>query len=105
MRRDGLQAARRWPALDRWRWAWSDAIRALSRVQAARRKAWDDTVPLEPHPAAFVERHGELKSPLRQMPTRCGGQVEAKDLHLAQAKVLTSLHNPWDGLTVFSMAA
>jgi transposase len=101
VRRDFLKAARRWPELDSWMWAWIDDIRDLYRVNAARLKAWDDTVPLEQQPAAFVERHGELKSHLSQMQTRCEGQLEAKDLHLAKAKVLTSLHNHWDGLTVF----
>jgi len=104
-RRDFLKAARSWPELDSWMWAWIDDIRDLYRVNTARLKAWDDTVPLDHQPAAFVERHGELKSHLSQMQTRCEGQLEAKDLHLAKAKVLTSLRNHWDGLTVFSMAA
>jgi transposase len=101
VRRDFLKAARSWPELDSWMWAWIDDIRDLSRVNAARLAAWDDTVPLEQQPAAFVERHGELTSHLSQMQTRCEGQLEAKDLHRAKAKVLTSLHNHWDGLTVF----
>jgi len=101
VRRDFLKAARRWPELDSWMWTWIDAIRDLYRVNAARLAAWDDTVPLEQQPAAFVERHGELKSHLSRMRTRCESQLEAKDLHLAKAKVLTSLRNHWDGLTVF----
>ena len=101
VRRDFLKAARSWPELDSWMWAWIDDIRDLSRVNAARLEAWDDTVPLDQQPAAFVERHGELTSQLNQMQTRCAGHLEAKDLHLAKAKVLTSLHNHWDGLTVF----
>ena len=104
-RRDFLKAARSWPELDSWMWAWIDDIRDLYRVNTARLQAWDDTVPLDHQPAAFVERPGELKSHLSQMQTRCEGQLEAKDLHLAKAKVLTSLRNHWDGLTVFSMAA
>ena len=101
VRRDFLKAARSWPELDSWMWVWIDDIRDLYRVNAARLKAWDDTLPLDQQPAAFVERHCELKSQLSQMQTRWEGHLEAKDLHLAQAKVLTSLHNHWDGLTVF----
>jgi transposase len=101
VRRDLLQAARRGPELDSGRWAWIDALRDLSRVHTARLKAWDDTVPREHHPAAFVERHGALKSPLSPMQTRWEGQLEAQDLHLATAKVLTRLRTHWDGLTVF----
>ncbi len=101
VRRDFLTAARRWPELESWMWAWIDDIRDLYRVNAARLEAWDDTLPLEQQPAAFVERHCELTSQLNQMQTRCEGHLEAKDLHGAKAKVLTSLHNHWDGLTVF----
>jgi transposase len=101
VRRDVLKAARRWPELDSGMWAWIDDSRDLYRVNAARLEAWDDTLPLDQHPAAFVERHGELTSHLNQMQTRCAGHLETKDLPLAQAKVLTSLHNHGDGLPVF----
>jgi transposase len=100
-RRDFLKAARSWPELESWMWAWVEDIRDLYRCNAARLEVWDDTLPLDQQPAAFVERHSELKSHLSQMQTRCEGQLEAQDLHLAKAKVLTSLHNHWEGLTVF----
>jgi transposase len=100
VRRDFLKAARSWPELESWMWAWVEDIRDLYRCNAARLEVWDDTLPLDQQPAAFVERHSELKSHLSQMQTRCEGQLEAQDLHLAKAKVLTSLHNHWEGLTV-----
>src|SRR5712691_5210139 len=53
VRRDFLTAARRWPELESWMWAWIDDIRDLYRVNAARLEAWDDTLPLEQQPAAF----------------------------------------------------
>jgi transposase len=101
VRRDFLKAARSWPELESWMWAWIDDIRDLYRVNAARLKAWDATLPLDQQSSAFVERHSELKSHLSRMQTRCEGHLAAKDLHLAKAKVLTSLHNHWDGLRVF----
>jgi transposase len=99
-RRDVLTAARRWPALESWMWAWGEAIGDRSRRPAARLEVWDDPVPLDQHPAAFVARHGELKSHLSHMQTRGEGHRAAKDLHRAKAKVRTSLHNHWEGLTV-----
>jgi hypothetical protein len=39
------------------------------------------------------------------MQERCEAHLQEPDLHLAKQKVLSSLHNHWDGLTVFSMAA
>jgi len=101
VRRDFLKAARSWPELESWMWAWVEDIGDLYRRNAARLEVWDDPLPLDQQPAAFVERHGELKSHLSQMQTRCEGYLEEKDLHLAKAKVLTSLHNHWEGLTVF----
>src|SRR6266568_6604431 len=100
VRRDFLKAARSWPALARWMFAWVDDIRELYRLNQARLAVWDETLPFSQQPAAFVERHGELKSHLSQMQTCCEGHLEQKDLHLAKAKVLTSLHNHWEGLTV-----
>jgi len=101
VRRDFLKAARSWPELESWMGAWVEDIGDLYRRNAARLEVWDDTWPLDQQPAAFVERHGELKSHLSQMQTRWEGHLGAKDLHLAKAKVLTSLRNHWEGLTVF----
>jgi transposase len=101
VRRDFLKAARSWPELESWMWAWVEDIGALYRRNAARLEVWDDTLPLAQQPAAFVERHGELKSYLSQMQTRWEGHLGEKDLHCAKAKVLTSLRNHWEGLTVF----
>jgi len=101
VRRDFLKAARSWPELEHWMWAWVDDIRALYCVNAARLEAWDDTLPLDQQSAAFVEHQRALESQLGQMQTRFETHLQEKALHLAKAKVLTSLHNHWDGLTVF----
>jgi transposase len=101
VRRDFLKAARSWPELESWMWAWVNDIRTLYCVNAARLEAWDDTVPLDQQPAAFVEHQHVLESHLGQMQTRFETHLHDKALHLAKAKVLTSLRNHWDGLTVF----
>ena len=82
-------------------WTWVNDIRTLYGVNAARLEAWDDTLPLAQQPAAFVEHQRALESQLGQMQTRFETHLQDKALHLAKAKVLTSLHNHWDGLTVF----
>ena len=101
VRRDFLKAARSWPELESWMWAWVDDIRALYRLNAARLEGWDPMVPLQQQPAAFVERHLDLKSHLSQMHERYEAHRQEPDLHRAKHKVLDSLHNHWDGLTVF----
>jgi transposase len=101
VRRDFLKAARSWPELDRWMWAWIDDIRELYRLNAARLAVWDETLRLEQQPAAFVERHRNLETQLSQMQARCEAHLHEPDLHLIKHKVLSSLHTHWDGLTVF----
>jgi transposase len=62
---------------------------------------WDETLRLDQQPAAFVERHRDLETQLSQMQARCKAHLQEPNLHLVKQKVLSSLHNHWDGLTVF----
>ncbi len=101
VRRDVLKAARSWPAIERWMCAWVDDIRALSRLHAARREVWEETVRLEQQPAAFVERHRDLETPLSQRQTRGAAHLQEPDLHLVKPKVLSRLPTHWDGLPVW----
>jgi transposase len=63
VRRDFLTAARNWPELESWMWAWVDDIGELYRLNATRRDVWDPMGPLHQQPAAFVERHLDLAEP------------------------------------------
>jgi transposase len=101
VRRDFLKAARSWPELESWMFTWVDAIRELYRLNTARLEVWEETWPLHQQPCAFVERHRDLESQLSQMQARFEAHLQEPDLHLAKAKVLSSLHNHWKGLTVF----
>lgn len=101
VRRDFLRAARSWPELEDWMWSWVNDIGTLYQLNGARLKAWDDALPLAEQPWAFVECHDELKSHLGQMQGRCEAYLQEPDLHSAKLKVLSSLQNHWDGLTVF----
>jgi transposase len=101
VRRDVLKAARSWPALESWMCAWVDDIRALYCLNQARLEGWDETVPRDQPAAACAERHCDLETHVSQMQARCEASLLDPDLHLVQKKVLSSLHNHWDGLTVF----
>jgi transposase len=101
VRRDFLKAARSWPELESWMFTWVDDIRELYRFNAARLKEWDKQLPLEQQSSAFAERHRDLEMKLSEMQVRCEAHLQESDLHLAKQKVLSSLHNHWDGLTVF----
>ena len=101
VRRDFLKAARSWPELARWMFVWVEDIRELYRLNAARLEAWNETLRLDQQPAAFVEHHRALETQLSRMHARCEAHLQEADLHLVQHKVLSSLHNHWDGLIVF----
>jgi transposase len=101
VRRDFLGAARSWPALESWMFAWVEDIRDLYRLNAARLEVWDETLPLDQQSSVFAECHRDLETKLRQMHDRYEGHLQESDLHLAKQKVLSSLRNHWDGLTVF----
>jgi transposase len=102
VRRDFLKAARSWPEFESWMFAWVDDIRALYRLNAARLEVWDESLRLDQQPPAFVECQRDLESQLSQMQVRCEAHRQEPDLHRAKEKVLSSLHNHWDGLTVFA---
>jgi transposase len=101
VRRDFLSAARSWPELAPWMWKWIEDIRTLYRLNTARLAVWDDTVPLAHQPSAFVERHRALTEHLGDMQVRCEMYRRERHLHRAKRQILESLHNHWDGLTVF----
>jgi transposase len=101
VRRDFLKAARSWPELERWMCTWVNDIRELYRLNAARLQQWDEPLPLGQQSSAFAECQRVLKTKLSEMQERCEAHLQESDLHPAKQKVLSSLHNHWDGLTVF----
>jgi transposase len=101
VRRDFLKAARSWPELESWMFTWINDIRALYRLNKTRLEAWDKQLPLDQQSSAFAERQRDLETKLSEMQERCEAHLQEPELHLAKQKVLSSLHNHWDGLTVF----
>jgi transposase len=102
VRRDFLGAARSWPALESWMFTWVDDIRVLYRLNTARCEVWDETLPLHQQPVAFAERHRDLQTKLSEIQARFKAHLQEPDLDVAKHKVLSSLQNHWDGLTVFA---
>jgi len=101
VRRDFLKAARSWPELEGWMFTWVVDIRELYHLNAPRLEQWEARWSLEQQSSAFAECHHALKAKLREMQERCETHLQEPALHLAKQKVLSSLHNHWDGLTVF----
>ena len=101
VRRDFLKAARSWPELESWMFTWVDDIRELYHLNATRLQEWDERLPLDQQSSAFEESQCALGTKLRQMQECCEAHLREPVLHLAKQKVLSSLQNHWDGLTVF----
>jgi transposase len=101
VRRDFLNAARSWPELAPWMWKWIEDIRTLYRLNAARLAVWDPTAPFDRQAPTFGARHHELTTHLGQMQVRCEMYRREKAPHQAKRQILDSLHNHWNGLTVF----
>jgi transposase len=101
VRRDFLKAARSWPELEPWMFTWVGDIRELYRLNTARLKEWDPQLPLAQQSSAFAQRHRDLETKLSEMQGCYKAHLQESELHPAKHKVLSSLHNHWDGLTVF----
>jgi len=101
VRRDFLNAVRSWPELAPWMWKWIEDIRTLYHLNRARLAMWDATVPLDRQSSAFVARQHDLTTHVGERQDRCAMSRQERYLHQAKRPILESLHNHWDGLTVF----
>ncbi len=100
VRRDFLDAARKHLELEEWMFTWVEDIRELYRLNGRRLEYWDETKPLPEQSSAFMGCHDELCRKLEGMAQRRDTCLQ-EELHSAQKKVLESLKNHWQGLTVF----
>ncbi len=101
VRRDFLEAARSWPALEVWMLSWVEAIGELYRRNDQRLALWEQSRSLARQSPAFTARHQALLRKLSEMAERREQALQDNTLHSAQRKVLESLKNHWPGLTVF----
>ncbi len=109
VRRDFLDAARSYPQLEAWMFSWVEMIGELYHLNKQRLQYWDKTRPLEDQTPLFKQHHQALEQAIQQM-LECRQQLlenkqgegpDSEKLHSMQRKVLNSLKNHWDGLTVF----
>jgi transposase len=101
VRRDFIDAARRFPQHKEWMFDWVEAIRELYRINKQRLGEWDPEAPLEQQSAAFARHHQALIAALSAMEQRRDEALRQAELPDPQRAVLTSLKTHWAGLTVF----
>jgi transposase len=129
VRRDFLAVALNFPTLKEWALSWVAEIGTLYHLNHQRLAHWQETLPLSQQGAPFQQAQNRLEHQAEQMrersarllqadqttarfprmppsTTKAGKTVPAPEvwlgeLHMAQRKVLASLQNHWQGLTVF----
>ena len=94
VRRDFLTLARGYPDTEAWAMGWVQRIGTLYHLNDAR-------VAVRDQPLSFAEADGKLRVHLAQMVAERDAQIADADLRHAARKVLVSLQNHWEGLTVF----
>jgi transposase len=101
VRRDFIDAARRFPEQKEWMFDWVKMIRELFRINKMRIAVWDEEKPLEQQSPAFQEQHKALENALSNMAERRDELLRQEDLPAPQKAVLSSLKSHWPGLTIF----
>ena len=110
VRRDFLAIARGFPDLKDWGLDWVETIGTLYHLNQQRLAAWQTGT--QTQSAAFQQAQAVLEKHLQHMKARCDAclqsdqpdsehSVQHHSLHNEQRKVLSSLQNHWQGLTVF----
>jgi transposase len=94
VRRDFLGVARSWPKEEEWALGWVERIGLLYKHNDAR-------LDVQEKPETFAERDGELRRSVRLMAQQAEAELADPQIHPARQKVLVSLQEHWEGLTVF----
>jgi len=96
VRRDFLEVFTGWSDLTDWAWDWIDEIATLYHRNDQRLALRNET----PTPE-YAEADRLLREQVEHLRQRRDSELSQPDLRLPQRKVLKSLVNHWDGLTVF----
>ena len=109
VRRDFLDAAKKYPVLEDWALYWVEKIGELYHINNQRCKKFEPKLPLQQQPALFLEKHEELVQKMDAMAVERDAFIDAYNpdvedttlLAEVKFKILTSLKNHWQGLSVF----
>lgn len=94
VRRDFLGVARSWPSEESWALDWVERIGLVYQANDAR-------LDVQEQPVAFAEKDRQLRQRVRELAHQADQELADAQLHPARRKVLVSLQEHWDGLTVF----
>ena len=106
VRRDFLDAACKYPKLTKWAFTWTDMIGELYHINNKRCQEYDGKLPVQWQSEDFKHYHSRLVDSLNNMVKKRDDFLDQdfSDLDLLETvkqKILISLKNHWEGLTVF----
>lgn len=94
VRRDFLSYAKGYPDHEQWALNWVDMIANLYHINNKR-------IICKPNTANFKKHDKQLRKAIDNMQIQYKAQLQDESLLPSAKKILTSLDNHWDGLTVF----
>jgi transposase len=94
VRRDFIDAYKKWPELGEWMISWLLEIRELYRLNNLRLSEEEGT-------SKWNDAENNVRDQIESMKEKSDIELSASSAHSETTKVLTSLQNHWDGLTVF----
>lgn len=109
VRRDFLDAEKKYPDLEKWVTLWVAKIGELYHINNLRCKEFDQKLPLQWQSSSFKEQHEMLAEKMAAIADERDAFIEAHNpddpepdlLTKVKHKILTSLKNHWKGLSVF----
>ena len=109
VRRDFLDAARKYPDLEKWALSWVEKFGELYHINNLRCKEFDQKLPIQWQPASFKEQHEKLVEKMDIIAKTRDAFIASHNcddfdsdlLSNVKYKILTSLKTHWQGLSVF----
>ena len=109
VRRDFLDAGKKYPELEEWALCWVGKIGELYHINNLRCKEFDQKLPIQWQSSSFKEQHEKLVEKMGAIAEERDMFIEAHNpddpdsnlLSTVKYKILTSLQTHWEGLSVF----
>ena len=109
VRRDFLDAEKKYPDLEKWVVFWVEKIGELYHINNLRRKEFDPKLPIQWQSSSFKDQHEKLVEKMAVMAEERDAFIEDHNpddpdsdlLSNVKCKILTSLKTHWEGLSVF----
>jgi transposase len=108
VRRDFLDAGKKYPDLEEWALSWVEKIGELYHINNLRCKEFDQKLPIQWQPSSFKKQHDKLVEKMAAIAKERDVFIEAHNpddsdmLSNVKYKIVTSMQNHWKGLSVFA---